>query len=361
MTSQVLTRSQVAVGREAIALLDTLADFVDRHSTAFCTTRAWLAAAARHLSAEPVLVVVREGDDPVGVAALSVTQRRGARRVETLGGDQNDYAQFYCADERAASALADAIADWLGTLGRWSLRLEQLAADDPVLAVLRALVPDAIVEPGPPMPQIHGIGTDYRISRNRRGQARQATNRITGDGRTWEKVVIDDEDSLDRWLPAVIALRRRRDHASGRRSHLDDAARLTFYEAVVRDFVTRGRAVIYLLVVDGAVAGYHLTMLDGDTHRMLDGRVADELQRYRGGMVTSMMAMTVASEAPEVTTYDWLRGRTESKFGNHEAHRVELRAASHRLVTAVDAWEATARRRFKAALPAAAVRRLVAR
>nr|WP_246304618.1 GNAT family N-acetyltransferase [Nocardioides thalensis] len=211
------------------------------------------------------------------------------------------------------------------------------------------------------MPQIRGLGTDYRISKNRRGQVRQATNRITADGHTWERVVVDDRDSLERWLPAVIALRRRRDHAAGRRSHLDDDARLSFYEAVVRDFVTRGRAVIYLLTVDGAVAGYHLTMLDGDTYRMLDGRVADELQRYRGGMVTSMMAMTAASNAAEVTTYDWLRGRTESKFGNHEQHRVVLQAASHRLVTTVDQWEATARRRVKSALPAAAVRRLVAR
>lgn len=361
MTSTATTATQVAVGADAIALLDDLATFVDRHSTAFCTTHAWLAAAARHLTAQPVLLVVREGGEPVGVATLCVTSRRGARRVEMLGGDQNDYAQFYCADRRAAGALAAAVAAWLRELGRWSLRFEQLAADDPALAALRRLVPGGSVEPGPPMPQIRGIGTDYRISKNRRSQARQAVNRIAADGRTWERVVVDDLASVERWLPAVIALRRRRDHASGRRSHLDDEARLAFYAAVVRDFVARGRAVVYLLAVDGAVAGYHLTMLDRDAYRMLDGRVADELQRYRGGMVTSMMAMTAASDAPEVTTYDWLRGRTESKFGNHEQHRVVLTAASHRLVTVVDEWEATARRRVKAALPAAAVRRLVAR
>lgn len=361
MTHTTTGTAETAVGSEALTLLDGLAAHIDSHSTAFCTTHAWLTAAARHLTAQPVVIAVREGGEPVGVAALSVTSRRGARRVEILGGDQNDYAQFYCADDRAALMLATAIADWLDDLGRWSLRFEQLAADDPVLAALRTLVPGSTVAPGPPMPQIIGVGTDYRISKNRRSQERQATNRITNDGRTWEKVVVADEGALDRWLPHVIDLRRRRDHAAGRRSHLDDAARLTFYEAVVRDFVSRGRAVIYLLVVDGAVAGYHLTMLDGDTYRMLDGRVADELQRYRGGMVTSLMAMTAAAEAPEVTTYDWLRGKTESKFGNHEAHRVELRAASHRLVTAVDDWEATARRRVKAALPAAAVRRLVAR
>lgn len=361
MTTVRSTRSDVRVGEDATAQLDDLAGHIDRHSTAFCTTHAWLVSAARHLNAQPVVIVVREGDRPVGVAALAVTSRRGAQRVEILGGDQNDYAQFYCDDERAAMTVAGAVAAWLHDQGRWSLRFEQLAEDDPVLAELRRLLPGATVEPGPPMPQIRGLGTDYRISKNRRGQERQATNRITGDGRAWEKIVVADEDSLERWLPAVIALRRRRDHASGRRSHLDDVARLAFYEAVVRDFVTRGRAVINLLTVDGAVAGYHLTMLDGDTHRMLDGRVADELQRYRGGMVTSMMAMTAAAESPEVTTYDWLRGRTESKFGNYEQHRVVLRAASHRLVTAVDEWEASARRRVKAALPAAAVRRLVAR
>ncbi|WP_435768486.1 GNAT family N-acetyltransferase [Nocardioides sp. SYSU DS0651] len=356
-----LLASDVALGDRAVARLAELSEFVDRHSEAFCTSAAWLDAAARHLPAEPVVVTVSAGDEPVAVAALAVAGRRGVRRVELLGGDLNDYGQLFHADLRAAEALADAIATWLAGQRRWSLSLGQLAEDAPVLAALLGRLPHASVHAGPPMPRISGVGTDYVLSRNRRKKLNNAINRIEADGRGWETVVVEDLPALERWLPAVVELRRRRDHASGRRSHLDDPQVLAFYEAVVRRLVGEGRARIHLLAVDGRAAGYGLAVLDGDTHRLYDGRVAEDLQAYRGGVVCDLLAVAAAAEDPSVTTFDWLRGRTDSKFGNAELRRVELRAVSHAVVTTVDAWESAARRRVKAALPEAAVRRLVAR
>ena len=352
---------EVHVGADAAVRLEELASFVDGLSDTFCTSSAWLLAAARHLPGRPVVITVRAGDIPVALGALSVTTRRGVRRVELLGGDLNDYGRLFWTDEVAAAALADELASWLGRHRYWSLLLGQLAADDPMLALLSDRIPGATVEQGPPMPRIIGIGTDFPISRNRRHQQAKAINRIEGDGLAWEKVVVNDEQTLDRWLPAVIELRRQRDHAAGRRSHLDDPAMLRFYETVVRDFVTRGRAGIYLLAIEGRVAGFTLAMYDDGAHRVLDGRVADDLQRYRGGMVCNVMALMHAAELPDVTTFDWLRGVTEAKRGNHIGHRVGLVAASHRAVVAVDRWEDAARRRIKAALPDAAVRQLVER
>lgn len=359
MTERLTT--SVVTGDDAIAVLAELGEYVDARSAAFCSSAAWLVAAARHLAGTPVVIVVRAGGAPVALAALSVTSRRGARRIELLGGDLNDYGQLFHDDEEAAAVLADAVVTWILTQRRWSVSFEQLPEDDRVVRLVAARLAGAVVAPGPPMPQIVGVGTDYKLSRNRRKNGVNATNRIEADGRSWEKVVVDDTAALDRWFPAVVALRRQRDHASGRRSHLDDPAVGAFYEAVVRDAVARGRAVINLLVVDGAVAGFSLAMLDGTAHRLWDGRVADHLQRYRGGMVCDLMAITRAAEDERVTTFDWLRGSREGKFGNHEIHRVGLRAASHGWVTTVDEWEDGARRRIKATLPAAAVRRLVAR
>lgn len=353
--------ANVHEGDEAVATLDTLAEYVDSHSTAFCNSSAWLGAAARHLPGRPVVVTVHAGTTPVAVAALSVSSRRGVRRVELLGGDQNDYGQLVHDDERSAAVLVEALTSWLPRRRYWSLRFGQLASDDAIVGHLAERLPGASVTPGPPMPQILGIGTDFPISRNRRHQMSKALNRIEADGLAWEKVVVADTDALDRWLPAVIALRRQRDHASGRRSHLDHPGVLAFYEAVVRDFVARGRAAIYLLAIEGQVAGFTLAMYDEGVHRVLDGRVADDFQRYRGGTVCNVMALIQAAEAPDVTTFDWLRGRTEAKRGNHEDQRVDLVAASHRTVVAMDEWEHAARQRVKAALPAAAVRQLVER
>lgn len=353
--------ASVAVGDDAVATLDRLAPYIDRRSGAFCTSSAWLAAATRHLPGTPVAIAVHSADQPVALAALNVVQRRGVHRVELLGGDLNDYSPLFHDNAAAAAALADAVAGWIRERRRWQLALSQLDAGDPVLPALAELLPGAVVEDGPPMLQIVGVGTDYRISRNRRKNANNATNRITTDGRAWERVVVDDAEKLERWLPAVIGLRRRRDHAAGRRSHLDEPAVLAFYEAVVRDAVLRGRAGINLLAVDGEVAGYSLAMYDGTAHRLFDGRVADDFQRYRGGMVCDLMAVTRASEDPGVTTFDWLRGITPAKYANHEVRRVGLVAASSSLVTVVQDWEDAARRRIKAALPEAAVRKLVAR
>lgn len=351
----------IATGERAITELAELASYVDGQSDAFCTSSGWLLAAARHLPATPVVITVRRGGAPVALAALSVTGRRGTRRITLLGGEMNDYGRFFYDDDRAAEVLAGAVVAWVTEQPRWAVTFSQLPPADPVAARLADRLSGAVVEPGPPIPQIVGIGTDYRISRNRRQQIGQATNRVASDGRTCEKVVVDELASLERWLPAVIDLRRRRDHACARRSHLDDPAVLAFYETVVRERVAQGAAVLDLFVVDGTVAGYALVMLDGDVHRYYDGRVAEGWQRYRGGMVCALVAVTRATETEGVTTYDWLRGRTDSKFGNHEIHRVELRAASHGWVTTVDEWEGTLRRRVKATLPAAAVRKIVAR
>ncbi|HYG94732.1 MAG TPA: GNAT family N-acetyltransferase [Nocardioides sp.] len=353
--------SSVAVGDEATAELEELAEYVDGHSVAFCTSSAWLRAAARHLPARPVLITVRSGGAPVALAALGVSHHRRARRIELLGGDLNDYGRFYYDDDRAAAALAETVASWVLEGGRWSLSLGQLSSDDAVGRRLAARLPGATVEPGAPIPQIVGIGADYRVSRNRRKKLQNATNRIENDGRTWEKVVVDDPAGLERWLPTLVEVRRRRDHASGRRSHLDDPAVLAFYETVVRGAVERGRAAIDLFLVDGQVAGFVVTMFDGDTHRLYDGRVAEEWQYYRGGMVCDLMAVLRAAEAPGVSTFDWLRGKTDAKFGNHEIHRVGLRAASHASITALDEWEGALRRGIKATVPDALVRRIVAR
>lgn len=353
--------TEVAVGEEAIRTLTALAWFVDDHSEAFSTSSAWLVAAARNLPGEPVTVTVRTGGAPVALAALAVSRRRGARRIELLGAELNDYARFYYDDEPAARALATALVAWIREERRWTVTLSQLPPDDPVLVQLVGQLPGATVEPGPPIPQIIGIGDGYAVSRNRRRAVVAGINRLETDGRRWETIVVTDPVALGRWLPAVVDVRRQRDHACGRRSHLDDPAARAFYETVLRDAVAGGRASIDLLVVDEELAGYCAVMIDDGTHRYFDGRVAERWHRYRGGHVTALAAVKRAAETPGVTTFDWLRGSTDAKFGNHEIRRTQLRAASHSLLTAVDDWEVAARQRVKAMLPASAVRRIVGR
>jgi CelD/BcsL family acetyltransferase involved in cellulose biosynthesis len=355
--------SRVSTADAARARIRELAGFLDAHSTAYCTTSAWLAAAAAHLPGEPVVLTVAADDGPVvGAAVLSRTRRRGVSRVELLGGAFNDYGQLHHDDPAAADALTVALADWLEhEHGAWSLDLAQLPGDDAVVVGLAGRLARARVEPGPPIPQIRGIGTDYLVSRNRRRKANNALNRITADGRHAEQLAVRDSAALERWLPLVIDVRRQRDHACGRRSHLDDPAVRAFYETFVRDLCAAGSLTLDLLLVDGAIAGYGMVVEEAGVHRIFDGRVADGLEHYRGAVVCDLAATARASADPSVSTFDWLRGRTDGKFGNHEVHRVHLRATSGATVDRLDRWEQSARTRVKAILPTRALRRIAER
>ncbi len=351
----------VATGAGAIAVLEELASYVDARAEAFSARSPWLLAAARHLDGEPVVVVVREDGEVAALAALSATRHRGATRVSLLGGDLNDYGQLHHDGPRAARLLAAAVADWLVARRRWSLDLGQLAPEDPALAELARLLPGAVLVPGAPMPRIEGIGSSYRVKRDRRRKATGAFNAAGRDGLSAEKLVVDDLAGLERWLPALVAVRRERDHASGRRSQLDDPGTLAFHTAVLRTAFAAGRGVVHLMLVEGEVAGFVTVLVDGEAHRLYDGRVADRWLTYRGGTVCDIEAVLRAQDDPGVHTFDWLRGRTEAKFGNVEVVRSGLRASSHRSVDRLDRWEAAVRRRVKAALPEAAVRRIVRR
>lgn len=359
--------TEVARGPAARAALADLAPYVEGRSSAFSTGAGWLAAAARHLPGEPVTIVLREPGSPgrpgrvVALAPLVVRRRTGVLRVEVLGGELNDYAELFHDDPEAADLLAGAIVAWLRGHRRWSLRLSQLAPEDPVLAGLLARLPGAAVVPGPPMPRIEGAGTDYRLTRHRRRKINTDLNRLAADGHHAERLVVDDPPALERWLPRLVEVRRGRDHGSGRRSHLDDDGTRAFHEEVVRDAMARGRAVVDLLVVGDEVLGFTTTLRDGPVSRLFDGRVAQDWMRYRGGIVCEMAAVQRAIDDPEVVTFDWLRGRTDAKFGNAEIHRAELRASSHAWIDRLDDARARARARAKELLPAGLVHRIVER
>ncbi|WGX95207.1 GNAT family N-acetyltransferase [Nocardioides sp. L-11A] len=352
---------RVETGPAALARLERLAGWIDGRSAEFCTSAGWLRAAALHLPGAPAVLTVGPAEAPVALAALTTSRRRGVPRIELLGGDLNDYGRLFHDDEAAAAGLADALVGWLGTRRSWSLHLGQVDPDDAAVRAIVARLPGCRIETGPPMPRIEGVGGSFRISRNRRRSMRRATARLDAEGRTWRTVAASEPGDVARWLPALVEVRRHRDHAAGRRSHLDDPRLRAFHETVLLDAAARGRVVVDVLLVDDDVAGYAVTMVDGDTYRLWDGRVAEEWQRYQGGIVCDMLAVLRAAEAPGVTTFDWLRGRTEAKFGDHETRRVAVRAASGTVVTTLDAWADAVRRGARRAVPASLARALVAR
>ncbi|HWJ11938.1 MAG TPA: GNAT family N-acetyltransferase [Nocardioides sp.] len=354
-------RTEVLTGARAVAALGRTATFIDERAEAFSARSAWLVAAAEHLGGETVVVLVRRDEQVVALAALSVSRRRGVARVAILGGELNDYAQLHHADGASAEALARAVADWVRGHRRWRLDLGQLPEQDPAVLALAAELPGAVISRGAPIPRIVGVGSDYRVKRDRRRKATGAFNGVGRDGLAAAKVVVDRADELERWLPELIAVRRERDHACGRRSVLDDPGARAFHETVLRTEFAAGRGILHLMLVEGEVAGYLVVLVEGDTHRAFDGRVAEKWAHYRGGVVCDLEAVIAAHADPGVHTFDWLRGWTEAKFGNAEVFRCELRATSHGHLETAERWRTAFRQRAKSVLPRSLVRRIVAR
>lgn len=352
---------RVARGSAAVTALSEHAAWVDERSQEFSTSSAWLLAAADHLPGEPVVITIARDGRVSGMATLTRRKRWGVTCISLLAAEYNDYAEFHLEDPADAPILAEAIIRWVRSHRRWSLSLGQLSVDDPVLTAIGVILDRSVIVPGPPMPRITGIGTSYRVSSDRRRNINNAINRATTDGHVAKTVIVADPATVDRWLDGIVEVRRGRDHGLGRRSHLDEPEVESFYRAVVRSFVRARRAVVYLLLVDEAIAGYSIVMVEGGCHRVFDGRVAHHLQRYKGGVVTDILAACAAADDDEISTFDWLRGASPAKFGNDVAYRSGLTATSHRVIARLEAAAARGRRLVKAALPDRIRKRLLDR
>lgn len=354
-------RARVLTGAAAIEGLRQSAEFIDELSEEFCTTSTWLLAAAELLPGNAAIMVLDRDGGVVGLAPLSVVSRGPVRDISFLGGEHVDYCRLFARDRHAALVLGDALADWLGSLPAWSLELVQLHPGDPVLARLAQRLPNVSVAAGPPMPRIEHLERGFEIGRTWRKHVKSAENRLRTDQRDVEHLVVTSPAELARWLPAVIEVRRGRDHALGRRSQLDAPRVQAFYTRVVQEAVAAGRCRIYLQVVDGQVGGFSTIMLDGDTHRIFDGRVAEDFQRYKGGLTTAVHAVEDAIGTPGVVTYDWLRGSSPTKFGNAEIRRAGLSAVSHRAIRVAAQSRVRTKALIKRAVPDDVVRRLARR
>lgn len=359
--------SRVCHGSEALDMLDDRAAFLDSVGAA-CVARPVLLRAWAACMPEwcPLAVEVRRDGNPVALAALAV---RGPRRrsgalwteVDVLGGDQVDYAPVFVLDDAAAVLLAGALAALLRDRCRrpWLLRLPQLPRSSRFVAELARLLPAADTGPGQVTPRLR-IGSDRSLpantSRNFRRSARSGWHAMRRDGVAARIDVVDDETGMSAALDEVVALRRERDHQSGRRSHLDDPRMDRFYRTACLSLAREGYASCVLLRAGtGELLAYALNLLDGDTVRAWDGRVAPAALAYNAARVCDLWMIESVLAGIQVDEIDWMRGDSANKrqVSNDIVEHVTVVAASSAAVSALHDGLARARSRAKAAVPVA--------
>ena len=155
---------------------------------------------------------------------------------------------------------------------------------------------------------------------------RQARERLAAEGRGVSVTQLVDPGDIASVLPAVVALHRARDHAASRRSDLDDEARRTFYESVVRQHSARREVELWLVRVDGELAAYDLAFVDGSAYRLWDGRIAPALSRFAPGHLGREAVLERVVSDPALDELDWMRG--EQPYKHQMARAVD---ATHEL------------------------------
>jgi CelD/BcsL family acetyltransferase involved in cellulose biosynthesis len=260
--------------------------------------------------------------------------------VTLAGAGPSDHGRLPARDPAAATALAAGIGALLRELrGPWRLHLAQLPVADPVVDALLAVVPGAYVEAGQGCPQLT-FGPDRTLARHvsagGRRAARQAHNGIVRAGLELRIDHVADPEQVRRLLPALVALRRARDHWHGRRSDLDDPGQRGFYAGVVSRLAARGQVEVSTLRLDGTLAGYVLGLRDGPTYLSWDGRISSDWPQLSPGRLLRDALIATLLEDPRLSRIDWGRGELQHKMSavTEVLPHVALRAESSPWVAA---------------------------
>ena len=303
---------------------------------------------------EPWVVAIGPNAGSLEAAALLARRRTaGVTQVTGLAHGATDRSRcLVSATVMAAEALADALASRLRSLrGPWSLVVEQLPEDEPAAPLLVARAPCGQVERGDGCPV---LPIDVRdpaayVKKKVRRDLRQARERLEAEGAVATVEHLSTPEAVLDALPTVVALHRARDHDVGRPSALDDDRRRRFYLEAVGDLARCGAAEATFVRIDGAIAAYELSLLDGATYRLFDGRMATPYARFNPGHLATEAILRRVVDDPRLEAIDWMRGEQPYKLhmARHVDGMVEVRAWSSAAVRTVADAPRWARARFR--------------
>ncbi|MGH9178570.1 MAG: GNAT family N-acetyltransferase, partial [Acidimicrobiales bacterium] len=242
----------------------------------------------------------------------------------------------------AAAALAAALAARLQFRDRpWTLRIGQLPAGDPVAADLERMLPGARALTGAPIPKVEfgpATSPDEWLGKGMRKQLRRARNRICDDGVNLEIRFHSTRRAIEDALSEVEHTHRAREHHARRRSDLDCQPGLRFWRDVILFHAATDQVEIATIRLDGSLAAYVVSLLDRDSYRVLDGRLASSWSRYSPGRLLETATLERALADPRFARIDWMNGCAAEKLlaANAVDHTEHLVAASPGMILEPD-------------------------
>lgn len=307
------------------SLLDDLGSDLDdlHHATGTAVTarspwlHAWLAA---YRPDDPWAIAVREGHTGrlAGVALLRTRARAGYDEILPLGRRQLDRGFLPARTAAAAEVLGAALATSLASRSRpWVLRVGQLPAGDRVAAGIVRCLQGARTIPGLPIPTVdlRALATaDDCLGKGLRRQLRKARNRVAGDDLALTIGFHSSPDDVESLLGEVEHTHRAREHHARRVSDLESTPGLRFWRTVIVGLARRREVEIATLRLGGELAAYVVSILDGDTYRVFDGRFAPSWARFSPGRLLETATLERAIDDPGFRQLDWMNGCASEKL-----------------------------------------------
>ena len=315
---------------EFAAAWDALGD--PNHPGAVFRSYPWIAAWWRHAapSTRPRLLLAEQGREIVGLLPLYETGVPGRRRLRLMADHTvgSDYLGAVARDD-LRGAVAAAFAD---ELSRWSggeSRLDHLASDDPLVALLAA---EFNTSPRYVCPYVAFFEDfDSYLARRPNGLARQWRRRL----RWLEKCggfgvrVLRHPDDVSIGIETLLDLHRRRWSAEGGSESIVGARVQGFHRDVARTLAERDVARVFLLDVAGAPRAALYGFRHGDRFAYYQsGRLPEWENRSVGTVLLGLVIAHCVSEG--VREFDFLHGDEGYKllWATDARHTVRLRKLS---------------------------------
>jgi diguanylate cyclase len=288
-----------------------------------------------HPEAELVCIVVRSNSDELEAAALLGKQRVGERiRLFSINNQMANVASVFAADPNAAKLLAAAITEFAqSSRGEWVLELHQIAGKNEVADAILKHLPSITQEPQLSVPQVllsSEVTLDSLLSKNMRKHLRRVHTRLANRSAQWHVDFYRGSDKIMALLPEIEEIHIGRDHAQRNVSDLDDVLERRFWQETIVTHTYANELEVATLTIDGAIASYVISLIDGDTYRVLDGRMNGAFAEFSPGRILESATLERVLRDRDFATFDWMTGVAPDTIlaANFWQPRQTLRASS---------------------------------
>jgi diguanylate cyclase len=300
--------------RQVEKTLPQLEAFHARVSAPVSARWPWLSSWFKlHPEAELICVVVRSISDELEAAALLGKERTGERvRLFSINNQMANVASMFAASSHAADLLAGAIADLVrGSKGEWALELHQIAGTNEVASAMAKHLPSIVVEPQLSVPQVlltEGMSLDSLLSKSMRKALRRVHTRLVNRSSEWQVDFYRGSDKITALLPEIEEIHIGRDHAQRNVSDLDDVLERRFWQETIVTHTYADELEVATLSINGAIASYVISLIDGDCYRVLDGRMNGAYAEFSPGRILESATLERVLGDSSFATFDWMTG-----------------------------------------------------